>query len=230
MKKEVKPFAIFGALLIAAIFAMALKPTEFLADQFKRVDLEAMVPKHLNGWEALPGAQTQIVDPGQLALINRLYTQTLNRGYVNSQGYVVMLSIAYGKDQRDALQVHKPEVCYPAQGFTLLDKRQYGLETGLKSAKKIKVTHLQTALGARIEPVTYWTLIGEKVYSGNLDKKLAEMQYGLEGKIPDGMLVRMSSIDSDSENAFKMQSQFAIAMLASLQPEVRARFSGRTFE
>jgi EpsI family protein len=39
--------------------------------------------------------------------------------YVNASGYRIMLSLAYGSDQRGALQAHKPEVRYPAQGFTL---------------------------------------------------------------------------------------------------------------
>ena len=39
-----------------------------------------------------------------------------------------MLSIAYGKNQSDALQLHKPEICYPAQGFTLLAKQNTPLD------------------------------------------------------------------------------------------------------
>jgi EpsI family protein len=47
---------------------------------------------------------------------------------INPQGYRIMLSIAYGKNQSDALQLHKPEICYPAQGFTLLAKQNTPLD------------------------------------------------------------------------------------------------------
>ena len=33
------------------------------------------------------------------------------------RGRQIMLSIAYGEDQRDGMKLHYPEVCYPAQGF-----------------------------------------------------------------------------------------------------------------
>ncbi|HTJ96778.1 MAG TPA: EpsI family protein [Rhodocyclaceae bacterium] len=226
MRPTRRPLVICGVCFFAAMLTFMLKPTDFLADHLQPIDLDSMVPERFQGWSAIPRASTQIIDPGQLAMINRLYTQTLSRGYVNRDGYIVMLSIAYGKDQRDALQLHKPEVCYPAQGFTLLNKATDVIDVDMSPPKKIQVTHLQTIAGVRTEPVTYWTVVGDIPYVSGIDKKLAEMQYGLTGKIPDGMLVRMSSIDADAENAFKIQGQFAVAMLAAIKPDVRSRFSG----
>lgn len=52
------------------------------------------------------------------------------------------------------------------------------------------------------------------------------MSYGLSGKIPDGMLVRVSSIDIDEDNAYKIQTQFADQMLSALAPEHRQRLNG----
>ena len=40
-----------------------------------------------------------------------------------------MLSLAYGDDQRADLTAHKPEVCYPAQGFQLHANKEDGLQT-----------------------------------------------------------------------------------------------------
>ena len=65
------------------------------------------------------------MDPGQKALLDRLYEQQLSRTYENAQGYRIMLSIAYGGNQRDELELHKPEVCYVAQGFVLQDKQKH---------------------------------------------------------------------------------------------------------
>jgi Spy/CpxP family protein refolding chaperone len=52
------------------------------------------------------------------------------------------------------------------------------------------------------------------------------MRYGLDGKIPDGMLIRVSSIDSATDKAYEMQTQFVNEMLAALTPEFRQKLNG----
>ncbi|HEU6453826.1 MAG TPA: EpsI family protein [Roseateles sp.] len=215
---------LLGALMVAgALLAALLKPSVLLADQLEPLDLARMVPQQIGGWKMVSEGGGLIVDPGQRELIQTIYTQTLNRAYRDSKGYLVMLSIAYGRDQRDALQVHRPEVCYPAQGFVLHDKRPATL-AGLEA---VPLTQMETQMRNRHEPVSYWTMIGDRPYSGSLAKKLYEIRYGIAGVIPDGMLVRVSSIDADAENAYGRQRDFALALVASLPPEVRPRFAGR---
>jgi EpsI family protein len=156
-------------------------------------------------------------------MIDKIYTQTLNRTYLNSSGYRIMLAIAYGDDQRDSMQMHYPEVCYPAQGFLLQNK-----EAGVLTTENgpIPVTRILTSQGRRNEPVTYWTTVGDKVFQGGLQKKLTEMSYGLSGKIPDGMLIRISSIDADAKIAYEIQTEFADQMLNALSPEYRQKMNG----
>ena len=48
--------------------------------------------------------------------------------------------------------------------------------------------------------MTYWTMIGSKTALG-VEKKIAEMRYGMKGIIVDGLLFRVSSIDRDSADA-----------------------------
>ena len=77
------------------------------------------------------GAQGQATDiqiRAKEAIINKIYNQTLTRTYINPRGDRIMLSIAYGRDQSDALQMHKPELCYPAQGFRLLNNQRGTLD------------------------------------------------------------------------------------------------------
>jgi len=209
-------------MLIGAALAAALKPTVLLAEQRPGIDLEQMVPKRFGEWNMVPILMGQIVDPGQQALVESLYAQTLTRTYVDRDGYVIMLSISYGRDQRDALQLHRPDICYPAQGFVLLDK-QAG---HLPGRKQVPIMQMQTQQGSRFEPVTYWTMIGDHPYAGALNKKLAEIRYGLTGTIPDGMLVRVSSIDRDAVAAHAKQSEFALAMIMALPDDSRSRFAG----
>jgi hypothetical protein len=74
--------------------------------------LESAVPKSFGEWKELPDQGTQVVNPQTKALLDKLYSQTLSRTYVNKDGYRIMLSLAYGDDQRGGLQAHRPEVCY----------------------------------------------------------------------------------------------------------------------
>ena len=90
----------------------------------------------------------------------------------------------------------------------------------------IPATRLMTTLGSRSEPVTYWTVVGDRVVVGSIQKKLVEMRFGMGGKIPDGMLIRVSSIDGQAERAYGLQSQFAESLVGAVAVEHRKRLTG----
>jgi EpsI family protein len=216
-------FAIAILMFAASIGAIVAKPSAKLADERAAVSLEGMVPKQFGDWREEPQRFVQVVNPQTQELLDKLYSQVLTRTYVNANGYRVMLSIAYGSDQRGAMQAHKPEVCYPAQGFVLEKNEPGSLVTALGA---IPVRRLFTTLGARREPVTYWFTVGDTAIQGKLQKRLADLRYGLTGRIPDGMLFRVSSIDSDSTQAFRFQDLFVDQLLAAVSVDDRKRLSG----
>ena len=197
---------LLAAMVTASGLATTLKPHEKVADAGPKINLETMIPRQFGDWREAKFGSTQIVDPQQKAMIDKIYNQTLTRTYVNASGYAIMLSIAYGSDQSDSLQLHKPEVCYPAQGFEIKART---VETVHLPTGSIPATRLLTTFGARKEPVTYWTIVGNRAVRGSIEKKLVEMRFGFSGRIPDGMLVRLSSIDVDSARAFERQANFA---------------------
>jgi EpsI family protein len=223
MNLPIRNIILLVLMLASAGLAVAMRPTHKIADQGPKVDLETMIPHAFGEWQEEKQSGTQIVDPQTKEMLDKIYSQTLSRTYVNGSGYRVMLSIAYGSDQSDSMQVHKPEICYPAQGFAL-----QGKQSGTLAVKngEIPVIRILTTLGQRSEPVTYWTTIGDQVVKPGIHKKLAEMSYGLSGKIPDGMLIRVSSIDAQSDNAYQVQDRFAAQMLEALAPEHRQRLTG----
>lgn len=210
-------------MLAAALAGELLKPTQKVADQKATVDLQAIIPARFADWVQEDTENLVVPDPRQQDLLNKLYSQTLSRTYRNAGGYKIMLSMAYGGDQTDSTELHKPEVCYPAQGFTLHNKSTVELSF---LGRVIPATRIHTSLGARVEPVTYWTTIGDQVVDGNFDKKIVEMQYGLVGKIPDGILVRLSSIDGDLARAYQQQTLFARDLLEAVAPDTRTRLIG----
>jgi EpsI family protein len=223
MKPSARSFTLLALMVVSAALGAALRPRISLADELAPIDLAAVVPKTFGEWHEEVNRVAQLVNPQQRNMLDKIYSQTLNRTYVNSQGYRVMLSIAYGKNQSDALQLHKPELCYPAQGFTLLEKRSTALNI---PGRPISATRLTTSLGQRFEPITYWTVVGDHIVTNGIDKKLAELRYAVGNRIPDGMLVRVSSIDPDTQNALKTQARFAADLVQSLPNALASRFAG----
>jgi hypothetical protein len=41
-----------------------------------------------------------------------------------------------------------------------------------------------------------------------IEEKLQQLKYGLTGSVPDDMLVRVSTIDTDKEKAYRLQANF----------------------
>jgi len=209
----------------AAGMAIALKPTVKVMDSEPRLDLETLIPKQFGDWKYDETVMPLIANPEQEAKIKQIYSQTLTRTYINLRGERIMLSIAYGGDQSDSMAVHKPEVCYPAQGFQILKNRNDVFSTG---SGEIPVKRLVATQGQRIEPITYWTTVGDTaVLSSSVRWKLDQLKYGLTGKIPDGLLFRISSIEADDAVAYRNQDEFARALLGALTPEGKKRIIGQ---
>jgi EpsI family protein len=211
------------AMALTSALTGALTPTRHVAGAASQFSLETMVPKRFGGWTVDDTMVPLKPDPEQQTMLERLYDQTLSRTYVNAEGQRVMLSIAYGGDQSKALQLHLPEVCYVAQGFQMLDERSDALATGYGA---LPVKRLVARQGQRNEPITYWITIGDKAVLSGIQQKLQRMAYGLSGKIPDGMLVRVSTIQASESEAYRLQDKFVTDMLGVMAPGDRARLLG----
>lgn len=216
---------VLGSLMaLAAAAAKVVTPTIYLSKSLPALNLNTTIPAQFGGWIEEKNLVSHVVNPQSQELINKLYAQMLSRTYVNNKGERIMLSIAYGVDQRDGLQMHYPKVCYPAQGFQVQSNRQSVLST---SRGDIAVTRLETNLAnQRYEPVTYWTTIGDKVVADGLNKKIIEMSFGFKGEIPDGLLFRVSSIDMDTAHAFLIQDSFVNSLISVLGHSDRKRLMG----
>ncbi len=220
---RVKALAVLVLMTLAFAGAHAWRPTLHLADSKPKVELESMVPKKLEGWTLDNSGPVQLVSPDQQALLNKIYNQTLSRTYVNANGDRVMLSIAYGGDQSDGTRAHRPDVCYPAQGFDVSSREQVQLEL---NGNILPVLRMVARLGSRIEPVTYWFVVGEKVALSGTQQKLAQLAYSTRGVIPDGMLVRVSTIDPTSARAYAVQGDFIRSFYSAVPAVSRAQVFG----
>jgi EpsI family protein len=211
-------------MVVAAVTAIKMTPTRHWRADSPRPDLEHVVPQTFGDWHLSLTTAASVIDPTVAKRLDDIYDQTLARTYVNDRGYQVMLSVAYGWEQSRTLQIHRPEVCYVAQGFNVSKAERVALQIGTAS---IPAMRMRSALGSRTEPVTYWVRIGDLIVRGNVEQGFARLRYGLRGFIADGLLFRVSSIDDDPNRAFDEQLEFIRALINEVEPSQLWVLAGR---
>ena len=191
------------ALLGTGIGAEFLRPHRLLAHARETFSLEQLIPEQLGEWRYDRQADAMLISPGGGPYY---YNQVLTRTYVNIYGDRIMLSISYGQNQFGyKFQAHRPESCYRAAGFVLIDSSTVRL---VLDRQTLRVRQLIARQNARYEAITYWMTIGDTATLPGIPRKFEQVRFGLRGIIPDGMLIRISSIDHDQERVFKLHHEF----------------------
>jgi EpsI family protein len=203
----------------AAAIAFARKPRTSL--QFLgKGKLEDLVPKSFMGWQMV--GSSGLVLPPQDQLSDKLYSQLLTRTYTNAAGEQAMLLIAYSPDQDGVVQVHRPEICYPASGFKLTAVDDH--ETRLSPNLSVPSRHIVAETGARREEIIYWTRFGNDFPRRWSEQRSAIFWQNLRGFIPDGVLVRISSVMPNS--SVVSLDGFASALYSSVGPGMQHTLAG----
>ena len=217
------------ALLTSSILAEVLAPRELMA-RTAALDLETAIPRQFGGWTPVPSIQPitpaepeGVVDPD--AKNGQVYSQEVSRGYADRSGNVVMFLVAYGPVQNYRLKAHRPEICYTAAGFRISGKHEEVLAIG-KGEQPLKLTRLVAEREARFEPISYWMRVGNDIATGVVDRQIIRLKYGLRGIIPDGALIRISTVGLSEEMSFKVQDQFIRDFLDAVAPQDRKFFTG----
>jgi EpsI family protein len=136
-----------------------------------------------------------------------------------------MLLVAYGPVQNYRLKAHRREICYTAAGFRISNK--FGAQVPYRDgAAPIKLTRLTAERESRLEPVSYWMGVGNDIATGVIDRQIIRLQYGLRGIIPDGALIRVSTVGLAPEASYKLQDQFIRDLLAAIPPQDLKFFRG----
>ncbi len=213
---------LFGGLAAAtAVTAYARQPRTKL-QMIGHGGLEKIVPHHIGAWseEAIGGLV--LPPPDQLAQL--LYDQQVARTYTADAALPVMLLMAYGSSQGGMLQIHRPEICYPASGFKLSDTRETVWEWA--PGHGIPVRRFSARSDTRVEHVLYWTRIGNDLPVSWAEQRIAVMRASLTGVIPDGLLVRLSAVSENAAQAEQMLEQFARIMLTDIGAKGRQQLLG----
>jgi EpsI family protein len=214
---------IISLLLATALLARGLTPHELMARSTASIDLEKAIPVKFGAWTARPNTglvtptdDTEYVEADDKE--TRVYSKELGRGYTDDHGHLIMLLIAYGPVQNHRLKAHRPEFCYAAAGFQIKDKTDTTL---MLAGRQIRMTRLVTERESRFEPVTYWLRTGEDVAAGIVDQQLIRLKYALRGVIPDGALVRVSTVGIPAEQSYEIQDKFLQDLLSSLNLDAK---------
>lgn len=220
------------ALLAAAVLAEVLAPRELMARASASLDLQQVIPKQFGEWRWVPDvAPVTPQDPeGYVepdAHSARIYSQEVGRTYTDGNGDIVMLMVAYGPVQNYRLKAHRPEMCYTAAGFRVSSKVAASVSYR-DGAPPIKLARLTAERESRFEPISYWMRVGNDITTGVIDRQLVRLKYGLRGIIPDGALIRVSTVGLPKEASYRLQDRFIRELLAAIPPQDRNFFTGQS--
>ncbi|MEP7316423.1 MAG: exosortase-associated protein EpsI, V-type [Sphingomicrobium sp.] len=212
---------VLGSLFLTAAGVTAARmpdrPLNYLGDN----KLEKVVPEKIGRWNFV--SSSGLVLPTEDQLVLTLYSQQLTRVYWDKLGAPIMLLIAAGNNQTGFLQVHRPEFCYTAAGYQLGEASPQPIP--LQDGRKIVVNKLLATRDGQSEWMLYWTRVGTRIPDSWAQQRLAVATDNLQKIIPDAILIRVSAIMPDGEEAALMLAEFVEAMIASITPPLRRAFT-----
>jgi len=206
-----------GALCVGgALAAQALKPHKYVS-LLQSAKLDDLVPRGFGAWTSEDvGDPLAINGPGTLS--SKLYNQLVTRAYMDGKGAPVLMLLAHGERQSDELQLHRPEICYPAFGYALLKNEATSVR--LASQVAVPARRLLAKSPSSEESVIYWTRLGENFPVSFDEQRTARFNDTLAGIIPDGILCRFSTADNTAA-AWPRLQRFVRSLLAATDPAGR---------
>jgi EpsI family protein len=211
-----------GVFFCASAVAFARQP-QIASPVVEKKLFETWIPSEFGQWKTL--SESGVVLPPPDALSDRLYDNLVTRVFASAEGAPVMMLLAYNNAQDGVLQVHRPEVCYPVGGYQLTETTQFDLATKHGPIP----ANFFTATGPdRVEQVVYFTRMGDAFPRSWLEQRVAVMKANLGGDIPDGVLLRVSSLGPDTQIAVDALTDFTSEFIDSCDPKLRRLLIGTT--
>lgn len=215
-----RKFILGATFLASAALANARLPhtkTDVLGDR----KLDDIVPKKFGEWEFV--AASGLVTAPQDQLSQLLYSQLITRVYASPNNPSVMLLIAQSGSQTGLLQVHRPEFCYTAGGYSLSPVINHDI---ILRSKRLPTNQLTAVGSGQVEQIIYWTRVGHRLPQSWVGQRLAVAEDNLAGMVPDAVLARVSVIEPDRERATHLLDSFTRSMVESLSPLGRRALVG----
>lgn len=181
--------------------------------------LNDLIPSAFGDW-----LSRDVSDPLALnetdSLASQLYNQMVTRLYSNTTtGAEIVILLAYGAKQTDSLQLHRPEVCYPAFGYKLT--RNEAVAVPIRPGVTIPARRLMAESADRRESVLYWSRIGETLPLDGSQQRSDRLKMALQGLIPDGLLARFAMAGVEPETAWAAIQAFVASLVMAIKADRR---------
>ena len=200
----------------AAGLAAWRQPTHHL-DYLGRDKLDDVVPKTIGPWKFV--AASGLVVPPNDQLSRATYSNLMTRVYSDGQNPPVMLLLAQSGSQTGILQIHRPETCYTASGYRISPVTPQRIQIG---STVVPANSMDARADGLTEHVIYWTRVGDRMPASWKQQRLAVAEQNLRGILPDAILVRVSTVNDDSEAARATLQSFVRALIAAVPPNRRS--------
>jgi EpsI family protein len=217
-----RDFIIGSACALSAVAAVAMKPRREVTLMPQGVKLSEILPRGFDGWTSRDVSDFYAPETPD-SLLARLYGETVGRIY-SRDGTNIMMLMAHGDSQSNELQLHRPEVCYPAFGFAIVKSRAIQLAIG--TGVTLPGRELIAESADHKESVIYWTRLGEYFPVGVTEQRLERLSTAMHHYIPDGLLARFSIAGPDSDLAFAAMRKFIPELVLKSRASARAPLIG----
>ena len=197
-----------GAGLAAFGAAYQLRQPTFASEPIDDETFSDAIPDEIAGWRSRKSAD--LVLPPEDDTQDALYQNLETRIYEGKDLPSIMFLLGFSSVQQNNIQVHRPEVCYPASGYPILSSEPVELTYG---QSQIRGRELVAQRGELRERIIYWVRVGEAFPTGWLEQRLAMARFNLIGNVPDGLLVRASMIETPVLDSSKVLREFISGLL-----------------
>lgn len=227
--------AICAAFIVAIVAARTLTPQPTIADSVP--DLAKALPRAFGDWTEVTPTTLPIAvavtnatnNATNNATGNRddtvLYDQVVMRTYRHRNGEQMALSLAWGSRQRQEYKIHRPELCYGALGFDILELKDTAFAIFSSSGNAVRGQEMLARNGSRLEAVTFWIRLGDAYSQSAAFSRRYIFWEGIKGRIHDGILVRASELIATPElreQSYDRQKHFLREVVDALDPSARA--------
>lgn len=178
-------------------------------------EFRAAIPTVVGAWRSRPSAE--LVLPPQDDS-NKLYENLETRIYEGDGLPAMMVLVAYSTIQQNDIQVHRPEVCYPASGYPIIGNRPTTLQFG---SKLVNVTELTADRGGLMERIIYWVRVGDDFPLRWAEQRLSMAMANLRGGAPDGVLFRVSALEGPGDDVSLAIRRFIGLFVDQASPTMR---------
>jgi EpsI family protein len=213
---------VVGAILAGASAGSYAAQPQARYSPINKQKFVSWIPEKVGPWTAT--SASGVVLPPPDALSDRLYDNLVTRVYDAPNEPPVMVCIAYNYKQDGVLQLHRPEVCYPAGGYSL--SPTVPVELPLASGREIHANAFTASGPERVEQVLYWTRVDDAFPRSWLDQRTVVMKANLRGIIPDGVLMRVSLADGDQSRSMETLRRFLTTFLEVAPQPLRRVLAG----